>query len=852
MLKKMTAIITIAMTAILSAVPVGRDAAEKTAEKWLFGEKAYEAKVAGYEMVSDAVHIFNFENGGFALIAADDASIPVLGYSRTGEFNSSAEKTNINYWLGMYEKAIKEIRSSYLDNSETLKEWDNILSGKKTVSAAKPVETLMTSTWNQSPIYNMYCPMDGGSRSVVGCVATAMAQIMNYHEYPKTGKGSSSYDILGQTLSVDYYLSRYGFSKMPDYLTSGSSTEAKHEVAQLSYHAGVAVEMMYGADGSGAYSNDVPAALKNYFKYSTSTSYADRSSYTATTWRNLLKGQLDNALPVYYSGHGSAGGHAFVCDGYADDNYYHFNWGWGGYSDGNFSIDNLNPGGMTFNDGQAVVYNIVPGTIDIDLNEPISDIQSSEQTHIIDLSAHFSSRSGDTVSYKIDDKSEINGLQYNITGSTLTLNKLYDGVSRIILTCTTRKDNEFDEFYIQFGSNSPQAAFGKNYNFNSTAYINAGNTDSMNGLTRVGFSAWIKLNAAGKDQGIVSKSTSSSNGWYVFIQSNNRIKFLIKNKEGNTRTVYSNQALQAGTWYHLDVWYDGKDMAVYIDGELDILKTSYTTYSDISQELTASLTIGSAYGILFDGQIDEPVVWNGEVSKEMIRKIMGERPSSDLNGLVSYWPLNEGFNNTAEDKSGLNNGTIINGDPALWKDSDAPIYFFMGLDLPLNDKLVGDESETAVFSISSAPTSGSIEITDTTTGLFTYAPAIGFSGVAEFKYEITYGDNTTTEKTVLVSVKDTNGICDDQAQPSTVSLYQNYPNPFNPTTQIRFALAKTADVKLSVYNIAGQQVAQLASGIKNAGIHAVDFDGSRLNSGVYYYTLEIEGRNFSKKMLLVK
>jgi hypothetical protein len=852
MLKKMTAILTLALTVILSAVPVGREAAEKTAAKWLFGDKSAEARLSGYEIFSDAVHIFNFENGGFVLIAADDASIPVLGYSKSGEFSFSDEKTNVLYWLGMYEKAMNEIRSMYLDNSETVKEWDNILTGKKTMPQTKPVEKLMTTTWNQSPIYNMYCPMDGGSRSVVGCVATAMAQIMNYHEYPKTGKSSSSYNILGQTLAVDYYLSRYDFSKMPDYLSSGSSAEAKHEVAQLSYHAGVSVEMMYGSDASGAYSNDVPDALKNYFKYSHTTAYADRSTYTSFTWRTLLKGQIDLGLPVYYSGYGTAGGHAFVCDGYVDDNYYHFNWGWGGSADGNYSIDNLNPGGYTFNNGQAVVYNIKPKTIDIDLVNPIADVQTDETTYIIDLSAHFSSRLGDAIVYKIDEKSVINGLQYNITGNILTLNRLYDGVSKIVITCSTRNDNEFDEFYIQFGGNSPQAAFGKTYNFNSKAYINAGSSETLNNMTKAGFSAWLKLNAAGKDQGIVSKSTSSTNGWYVFIQSNNRIKFLIKNKDGSTRSVYSNKALQAGTWYHLDVWYNGKDMAIYIDGELDILKTTYTTYSDILQEPAASLTIGSSYGILFDGQIDEPVVWNGEVSKEMIRKIMGERPSTDLDGLVSYWPLDEGFNTTAEDKKGLNNGTIINGDPALWQESEAPVYFFMGPNYHLDANLIGDGAETVVYQISANPGSGTAVINDTSTGSFTYTPAIGFSGIDQFKYKITYGDNTTAQKTVLVSVKDTNGICGDQVQPESVNLYQNYPNPFNPVTQIRFSLAKTAEVKLSVYNISGQLVSQLASGTLNAGVHAVDFDGSKLNSGVYYYTLETEGKSMAKKMLLVK
>jgi hypothetical protein len=93
---------------------------------------------------------------------------------------------------------------------------------------------------------------------------------------------------------------------------------------------------------------------------------------------------------------------------------------------------------------------------------------------------------------------------------------------------------------------------------------------------------------------------------------------------------------------------------------------------------------------------------------------------------------------------------------------------------------------------------------------------------------------------------------DDDPVPAENALYQNYPNPFNPVTQIKFALKKTADVRLSVYNIAGQKVAELARGTRSAGYHTVDFDGSRLNSGIYYYTLEVDGKAMTKKMLMVK
>jgi hypothetical protein len=853
MREKIITMILILITAVFG-LPVDRQTAESAAKNWLSykNPSGSYGKVSGYINIKDGVHAFNFEGGGFALIAAEDASIPVLGYSDTGYFDIDDEKTNLNFWVGLYSKAIEEIREKKLSNDETLPDWDKVLSGRITQKDSKAVAPLLTTTWNQSPIYNMYCPLDGGSRSVVGCVATAMAQIMNYHEYPKTGKSSSSYNILGQTLAVDYYLSRYDFSLMPNSLSSGSSFEAKHEVAQLSYHAGVSVEMMYSASSSGAYSEDVPNALKTYFKY-LSAVHNYRSSYNGTTWREMLQTQLNNGKPLYYSGSGPDGGHAFVCDGYQDADYYHFNWGWGGSSDGYYSIDNLNPGGYTFNNYQAVVKDIIPKTTDLILLEPIPDVQTTESSYQIDLSNHFSTVSGTTITYSIDPKSNLNGLQCSITSGILTLNKLTDGVSKIILTCTTKTDNNFDEFYFQFGSGGLMAGFGKSYNFDSSAYLDAGNSTEMNALKTMSFSTWIKFNSVGKEQGIFSKSAGTNSGWYMIIQSNNLLKFSVKTKDGITRRIYSNSALTAGRWYHIDAVYDGKDLMIYIDGELDNIKTTYTAYSDILSDSANNVLLGNAYNIFLDGILDETVIWDKAASLDEVREIMCSRPDViSMTGITAYWPINEGFFDKADDMTGINNGTFVNNDLANWAESDAPVYFFADKNTALNSFLIGDEDAAAVYAITAAPASGTAEITGASAGAFTYYPGTDYTGMDEFKYSITYGDKTTPEKTVVISVKEPSGIEDNEIQPSVFELFQNYPNPFNPMTQIRFSLAKTAEVKLSVYNISGQLVSQLASGVRQAGYHTVNFDGSKLNSGVYYYTLETEGKSMAKKMLLVK
>jgi hypothetical protein len=853
---KITSLIIFIAVSFLIAAPVERSIAERAARNWLNAESDHKiySEISDRFTIDDAVHVFNFSNGGFVLIAADDASRPILGYSPSGKFINTPEMKNINFWIGQYIAEIGDIRERDLGNEYSINEWNMILEGNISKGGSKSLGPLMTTTWNQSPIYNMYCPMDGGSRSVVGCVATAMAQIMNYHKHPATGRDSHSYNILNQTLSVDYYLSRYDFDSMPDRLTSSSSDKEKHEVAQISYHAGVAVEMMYGSDGSGAYSQDVPYAMSNYFKYHSGASYDPRSSYgTAQQWKNMLTEQLDSLLPLYYSGYDPDGGHAFVCDGYQGSDYFHFNWGWGGYADGYFTVDALNPGSYAFNSGQAVVKNIEPdGISNLTLTNKIDDIQTDESSFQIVLSEHFSSTTGDVINYSIDPKSSMNGIQYNISNGILTFNRLSDGISRIVIIAETRRDNNFDEFYIQFGPDPMLAGFGNSYNFRSGSYLDAGTSSILNSIENIAFSAWIKLNSNGKDLGIVSKSSSSNTGWYVMIQNNNTIKFSVRTQEETTRRIFSNTAFATGQWYHLAVSYDGKDMYIYVNGETDNIKTTYTTNSPLLNQEAENLTIGKAYSILFDGQIDEAVLWNRHITLEDVRNVMNSRADTLNSAIVSYWPMDEGFFDSSVDKAGLHDGTLINNNNNNWSKTGAPSYFFTDKNTELNAALFGDDSDNKTYIITAPPSNGIFDLTDQGTGSFSYMPSENFTGTDEIKFRIDFGGNLTPEQTVYLGVEDPSRIDDENNTPGLFSLSQNYPNPFNPATMIKFDLNKSSDVKLSVYNISGQVVGVIAKGIKPAGSHSIVFDASGLNSGIYYYTLEVEGRSVTKKMLFVK
>ena len=276
------------------------------------------------------------DNAGYVMVAGDDVvSNPVLGYSTGGEFDYGTAPDNLKWWIGEYVRLIEYAAAHGM-----------------TVAATPTFDTsldpLITTHWNQDAPYNDLCPwLDEGYRAYTGCVATAMAQVMNYHEWPVQGTGSHTYTDVkgcGQTLSANFGNTTYRWDLMRnDYVDGSWTAEEAEAVATLMYHCGVAVDMMYMPDASGAYSHDVPAALVNYFGYAKDIIHRDRDYYTQSEWIEMVKAELDAARPVYYSGQSTGGGHAFVIDGYNTDGYFHVNWGWGGLSDEYYQLATLDP-----------------------------------------------------------------------------------------------------------------------------------------------------------------------------------------------------------------------------------------------------------------------------------------------------------------------------------------------------------------------------------------------------------------------------------------------------------------------------------------------------------------------------
>ncbi|MEZ5198139.1 MAG: C10 family peptidase, partial [Bacteroidales bacterium] len=294
--------------------------------------------------------------------SAIDEIHPIIGYSIENEYNQNNQPEHYISFLQGYADKINYVRENQIPASnETIAAWEYFLSDDfqafEMIMMKDMLAPLVSCQWDQGYPYNVMCPAaTGGPGGYVyaGCVATAMSQVMYYWRYPLQGIGSHSY-WYGQygNISANFGATEYDWDAMENSINH----ENPWPIAELQFHCGVAVEMMYGPNGSGAYSSDVPPALEDYFGYSDDAVYRWKEDYSNADWIEMLKGNLDNGWPMYYSGYSSAGGHAFVCDGYQDD-FFHFNFGWGGSSDGYYSLNDVNG----FHDGQGCVFNTYPGS----------------------------------------------------------------------------------------------------------------------------------------------------------------------------------------------------------------------------------------------------------------------------------------------------------------------------------------------------------------------------------------------------------------------------------------------------------------------------------------------------------
>ena len=326
------------------------------------------------EAGAPALYVFNAD-GGFVIVAADDVALPVLAFSDAEPFDVNDIPDGVNFFLRLYAEQIGyAVEHGIVADAETEAQWKHVLRDGfvNDNRGTADVGPLLTSAWNQDCYYNMLCPTSSNwmapcGHVYVGCVATAMSMVMHYWSWPDHGTGSYSYTPEGYPQqSADFESTYYDWDNMINSLAAGSSNAQKQAIARLMWHCGIAVDMKYSHNGSGAHSEDVCGAIANYFRYTNHADLKSKDAYTKTEWEDMLMLQLDEGFPLYYAGSDTESGHAFALVGYrSSDRKFRFNWGWSGSGNTSYyAIDALtNVSGYNLNLNQRAIFDFLPDYI---------------------------------------------------------------------------------------------------------------------------------------------------------------------------------------------------------------------------------------------------------------------------------------------------------------------------------------------------------------------------------------------------------------------------------------------------------------------------------------------------------
>jgi len=406
-MKKRILIARAAMTVVLAAIGMSAWADEVTAKQALEQAQQFVSShntrksaptVESAGQVS-GLYVFNVSSGGFVIVSNDDQTVPILGFGESGSIDTDSLPDNMRAWLQGYAEQIAWLQNGLTPDPSPKGEGSRYSRARNTAGAPRragmtAIAPLVQTNWNQGRPYNDQCPTIDGTKTVTGCVATAVAQLMYYHQWPQTAcaaidgyttttldKNKADYELTvsgldATTFAWDKMIANYtpvNAETGKRYLTGTDEQQAA--VATLMLYCGTALHMSYGLSangGSSAYGEAIPYALKSCFGYDGGIQHCYRKNYSYSAWVDLIYSELAANRPVALGGQSTGGGHSFICDGYQYDNdadYFHINWGWAGSSDGYFRLSALNPyeqgiGGSSsldgFSFGQDAVIGIQP------------------------------------------------------------------------------------------------------------------------------------------------------------------------------------------------------------------------------------------------------------------------------------------------------------------------------------------------------------------------------------------------------------------------------------------------------------------------------------------------------------
>ena len=367
----------------LQAKPIDRSLALTAAQKFATTQFAIERATPElvYTGQNEAFYVFNLSDHNFVIIAGDDAHRPVIGYSDESSFDASNIPPALAYYLDGVAECMLQLRHA-VATPDVAVEWASVLEHGRLMSrhGGRGTGYFCQTKWNQDYPYNCCCPDDpagSGGHAIVGCLATAMSQLMRFWAYPAQGIGSHCYvhETYGE-ICADFGNTTYDWDNMPNVLNSNSTDAEKLATGTLCFHCGVTIDMGYGPDGSGGASGPIPGVMHTYFNYCDAIVQLSRNDFETETWKTMVREQFDMGWPMYYGGCQDGGCHAFVCDGYDDNDMFHFNLGWGGGSDGWYLIDDApytHPADAMFNFVPSEVYNQTPSEPTGFTAVPVSD-----------------------------------------------------------------------------------------------------------------------------------------------------------------------------------------------------------------------------------------------------------------------------------------------------------------------------------------------------------------------------------------------------------------------------------------------------------------------------------------------
>ena len=312
---------------------------------------------------SPAFYVFNRENNkGFVIISGTDATRPVLAYASEGSFSTENMPDNIKVWMNALAEGVKQKEWSSMTESDGASKWE------RTLDVGREVD-LDTPNWDQDSPYNLKCPVLYGRHCYTGCTMTATAIVLGYHRWPDRGRGVLPKYVTGENgfrLGPIELGEEYKWNKMPfidNNLLDEADQEQAEAISTIMFHLGVMARADYSLRGTTAFLERMAEGLPVYMRYNPKLKFLEREHFSDEVWSKMLRDEIDGKRPVIYEGYGDGGGHAFVIDGYNNAGYFNVNWGWGGYNNGFYLLDQMLPGYQGAGGNVSGSYNLSQGGI---------------------------------------------------------------------------------------------------------------------------------------------------------------------------------------------------------------------------------------------------------------------------------------------------------------------------------------------------------------------------------------------------------------------------------------------------------------------------------------------------------